>query len=325
MRFSPLALLSLAASVTAHPGGHHVSPRQVARRSELGLKCRDQVAHHQARRWDRNLARRWHGDATTYQVHTEAPYFETIQNDTCVLTPEVTEGPYVYPPSQTLRQDMTEDQAGVPLWLDIGVLDMATCQPLDDVLVDMWHCNATGSYSSFTDLSPNTAFVTLLGELGIDIDDYEVGVTDLHTDASTFLRGMWPTDKNGMMEMKTIFPGFYIDRAIHIHVQVHTNWTLRENGTITTGNTVSTGQLYFNEALEEQIMALQPYASHTEIDRTTNAKDSVFSYDTTGGFSPVIDVVPVDGQDVTKGMIGYITLGVDTTAIEDGDSGVGTG
>lgn len=104
---------------------------------------------------------------------------------------------------------------------------------------------------------------------------------------------------------------------------MHTDWTLRENGTITTNNIVSTGQLYFDEALEEKIMSLEPYASHTQINRTTNAEDSVFPYDTAGGFSPVVDVVPMDGKDVTKGMIGYITLGVDTSAIEHGDNYVG--
>lgn len=105
---------------------------------------------------------------------------------------------------------------------------------------------------------------------------------------------------------------------------MHTDWTLLENGTIITGNKVSTGQLYFDEALEEKIMALEPHASHTQINRTTNAEDTVFPYDTAGGFNPVINVIPIDGEDVTKGMIGYITLGVDTTALESGDNGVGT-
>ncbi|KAL4981331.1 Intradiol ring-cleavage dioxygenase [Aspergillus falconensis] len=102
---------------------------------------------------------------------------------------------------------------------------MATCKPLDNALVDMWHCNLTGNSPSFTGLSPNNPFLTPLEELDIDMDNYGIGVTDLHTDHTTFLRGMWPTDKNGMME--TIFPGFYTERAIHIHVQVHTNWTTR--------------------------------------------------------------------------------------------------
>lgn len=81
------------------------------------------------------------------------------------------------------------------------------------------------------------------------------------------------------------------------------------------GNTVNTGQLYFPEPLEQKLMALEPYASHTQINRTTNAVDSVFS-EVHNGYSPVVSVVPVDGQDVTKGMVGYITIGVDTTSLE---------
>lgn len=209
---------------------------------------------------------------------------------------------------------MSEDQAGVPLTLDVGVLDMATCEPLEGVMVNFWHCNATGSYSSFTQLSPNTKFVDLLQEL--NISDYNIGVTDLHTDDTTFLRGMWPTDSNGMMEMQTVFPGFYVERAIHIHVQVYHDWVLRSNGTISSGDIVSAGQIYFDEDLEEQIMALEPYSQHTQINRTTNAEDSIFSDGFAGGYDPVVSIVAADGEDVTKGMIGYITIGVDTTAVE---------
>lgn len=82
------------------------------------------------------------------------------------------------------------------------------------------------------------------------------------------------------------------------------------------GDTVNTGQLYFSEPLSAKVMALEPYASHTEINRTTNAVDTVFS-EVDNGFSPVVSVVPADGQDVTKGMVGYITIGVDTTAKDD--------
>ncbi|GAT30076.1 hypothetical protein RIB2604_03300480 [Aspergillus luchuensis] len=321
---SILPVLALVATAISHAGPHDIlSHSEISRRSAMGMMCRKSISQYHEQRWKRNIDRRWHGHNTTFSVHTEAPYFETVQNGTCVLTPEVTQGPYVYPPSQILRQDISEGQPGVPLWLDIGVLNMATCEPLEDVLIDIWHCNATGSYSSFTHLSPNTPFPEILKQEGINESDFKMGVTDLHTDDTTFLRGMWPTDKHGMMEMKTIFPGFYIQRTIHIHVQVHTDWSLRENGTIMTGNTVSTGQLYFDEALEQKIMSLEPYASHTQINRTTNADDLVFPYDTAGGFNPVVNVVPMDGKDVTKGMIGYITLGVDTSAIEHGDNYVG--
>ncbi|KAG6362878.1 hypothetical protein INS49_007973 [Diaporthe citri] len=119
-------------------------------------------------------------------------------------------------------------------------------------------------------------------------DTYELGITDLHTDDTTWLRAMWPTDANGMVEMKTIFPGFYIERAIHIHVQVYTDWTLHDNGTVTSGNLISTGQVYFDEDVEQQIMALEPQ-------------------DTEGGYNPVFSIVAADGEKVENGMVGYTT------------------
>ena len=334
--FSLLTTVAFACSAVAHPGPHTAIPRsEVLRRSDMSAQCSNKVAQFNEKRWKRNIAKRsnFSSENTTVKIHTESPHFQTIQNDTCVLSPEVTEGPYYWPRSQTLRQDMSEGQPGVPLWLDIGVLNMATCEPLEDVLIDLWHCNATGSYSSFMGLSPNTEFETLLKQL--NVSQYGMGSTDLHTDDTTFLRGMWPTDRNGMMEMKTVFPGkcsklypftklcipdnqigFYSERSIHIHAQVHTDWTVRGNGTMARGNTVSTGQLYFAEPLSQKIMSLEPYVSHTEINRTTNAVDTVFSQGFGNGYNPVVSVVPVDGEDVTKGMVGYVTIGVDTTALE---------
>lgn len=211
---------------------------------------------------------------------------------------------------------MSEDQPGVPLILDVGVLDMETCEPLEGVMVDFWHCNATGSYSSFTALSPNTPFVELLQSLNISESDYDIGVTDLHTDDTTFLRGMWPTDSAGMMEMKTVFPGFYVERAIHIHVRVYHDWVLRSNGTLSSGDIVSAGQLYFDEELETQLMALEPYVGHTQINRTLNAEDELLPASFANGYSPMVNVVPMDGEDVTKGMIGYVTIGVNTSLVQ---------
>ncbi|KAF3021015.1 hypothetical protein E8E14_011067 [Neopestalotiopsis sp. 37M] len=311
MRLSTFILPSLLGAALAHE--ENLLPAEIERRSTLSSRCEASAANFNKKRYEHRVSKRWAGSGnTTYQIHAEAPYYETIQNDTCVLSPILTEGPYVWPRSETLRQDMTEDQEGVPVWLDIGVLNMATCEPLKDVLLSFWHCNATGSYSSFTGLDPNTDFVELLSELGRNVGDFEIGVTDLHTDDTTWLRGMWPTDAHGMMEMKTVFPGFYAGRAIHIHVQAHTDWTLHDNGTVSAGNIVSTGQLFFNETVSAQIMSLEPYASHTQINRTMNSVDSIFSYD--GGYNPVVSVVPADGVDIRNGMIGYITIGVDTTA-----------
>ncbi|KAF7905422.1 uncharacterized protein EAF01_005943 [Botrytis porri] len=117
-----------------------------------------------------------------------------------------------------------------------------------------------------------------------------------------------------MLEMKTVFPGFYVQRTIHIHAQVFTNYVLHSNGTVLTGNSNSIGHFYFNDTITETIMAQEPYVSHTQINHTTNAEDNYYTGGFAHGNNPVMDIVAVDGEDITKGMIGYITIGIDTEA-----------
>lgn len=206
MKFNAILASSLlsAAAVVAHP---EVLPRgEITRRSGLSKRCEGAAASFNKKRYAKQMAKRaWGSGNSTVAITSEAPYYDVLQNDTCVLSPEVTAGPYVWPVSQTLRQDMTEDQLGVPLWMDVGVLDMATCEPLEGVLLSFWHCNATGSYSSFDALSPNTGFPVLLEAM--NITDFEIGKTDLHTGTSTWLRGMWPTDSSGSKYYSPRLPG----------------------------------------------------------------------------------------------------------------------
>jgi protocatechuate 3,4-dioxygenase beta subunit len=74
----------------------------------------------------------------TYVVHGVAPAYDFLKDNTGILTPEVSDGPYVYPESQLLRQDVVEHQVGIPLELNIGVMDITTCAPVRDVLVNIW-------------------------------------------------------------------------------------------------------------------------------------------------------------------------------------------
>ncbi|KAH8194694.1 hypothetical protein TruAng_011128 [Truncatella angustata] len=298
----------LLAGVMAHPH-HEVSGHEVIRRAGLSRRCESSVAALNKKRWaKRQQQKRATSGNVTWNIVTEAPYYETLQNDTCILTEEVTTGPYIWPQSQTLRQDIREGQAGIPFILDIGVLDVETCEPLPDVLVDIWHCNATGSYSSFEGLDPNTPFETLLEELNVTIGPD----LDLHTDSTTWLRGIWPTDSEGVTEFTTIVPGFYVERTIHIHAQVHEDYVIRGNGTVASSTTISTGQLFLAEDLSAQLMAIEPYASHTQINRTTNDIDSIYSQQSENGWDPTISVVPLDGENMENGIVGYITIGVDT-------------
>ncbi|AOR35988.1 hypothetical protein BFF78_37450 [Streptomyces fodineus] len=61
----------------------------------------------------------------------------------CVLTPEQTEGPY-YLDLETVRRNITEGKAGVPPTLRVTMVDAATCAPLPQTAVDIWHCDALG-------------------------------------------------------------------------------------------------------------------------------------------------------------------------------------
>lgn len=53
------------------------------------------------------------------------------------------EGEYV-------REDVTEDQEGVELMLDAQVVDITTCEPVTNAMIEIWACNSTGVYSGIT-------------------------------------------------------------------------------------------------------------------------------------------------------------------------------
>src|SRR6266480_7822612 len=67
---------------------------------------------------------------------------------TCVLTPEMTEGPY-YIASERVRRNITEGRPGTPLTLRLTVVDASTCKAIKGAAVDIWHADAGGVYSGF--------------------------------------------------------------------------------------------------------------------------------------------------------------------------------
>jgi protocatechuate 3,4-dioxygenase beta subunit len=109
---------------------------------------------------------------------------------TCVLTPEMTEGPY-YVSGEKVRRNITEGRPGVPLELALTVVNASTCKPIKGASVDIWHCDALGVYSG------------VQGNTG------------------TFMRGVQRTDAHGLARFTTVYPGWYQGRAVHIHVKVH--------------------------------------------------------------------------------------------------------
>jgi protocatechuate 3,4-dioxygenase beta subunit len=108
----------------------------------------------------------------------------------CVLTPEQTEGPF-YLAGEKVRRNIVGGRPGAPLTLRLQVVNASTCKPIPGAAMDVWHCDASGTYS------------------GVEGNN------------GTFLRGIQMTGPHGVATFQTIYPGWYRGRTVHIHVKVH--------------------------------------------------------------------------------------------------------
>lgn len=240
-----------------------------------------------------------------------------IKNHTCVLAPTVTQGPYYHTWGHPIRQNMAEWQLGILFLMDVGVIDVETCEPLPNVLVDLWHANATGHYAGHGDPAPH-----LINEEP-QRGGARAGLLSAFprgNDWETFLRAAWPTDKNGVAQFSSMFPGYYTGRATHVHVKVHTEWTpLPHNNSFEIGNTAFTGQLFVDDDINIQVDKVWPYSTNpiaNKWGRTRNWRDSLGIFDEShdNGHSPMFDIQKLNGV-LEQGMIGYITLGVNKSAV----------
>jgi len=180
----------------------------------------------------------------------------------CVVVPELTEGPY-YVNENLDRPDIRVDTSdgsvseGAVLTLDwvVSQVDGNACIPLQGVLVDVWHCDAAGQYS-------------------------DVGSERGHD----YLRGYQHTDASGTARIVTIYPGWYQGRAVHIHFKVRTDANASSGFEFTS-------QLFFDDAFSDQVYATGVYAAKGRHD-VQNADDGI--YQQSQGMT-LLDVAP-DGD-----------------------------
>ncbi len=154
----------------------------------------------------------------------------------CLLTPQATEGPYYFDP-RLERSDIKGGRTGSPVRLLIGVQG-ADCRPLKDARVDIWHCDAQGTYSGYAGGGQGDA----RGE--------------------TFLRGHQKTNAAGEATFATIYPGWYPGRTPHVHMKV-----------ILGDSEVMTSQLYFPDELSDRIYRDRAYVKAGA--RLNNGNDSI--------------------------------------------------
>jgi protocatechuate 3,4-dioxygenase beta subunit len=190
------------------------------------------------------------GEGTTGTVQTKTTTSSSIaklfdDSASCSVTPQETEGPYYFD-VDSIRSDIREDRKGVLLRLAVRVRDAGSCKPIENAIVDIWHCDALGSYSGFESASTGGP-----GGGG-------------RTDDETYLRGAQATNADGIVEFKTVYPGWYPGRTVHIHAKVHLDKT-----------TVLTSQLYFEESVNEAVFKRAPYSQETGRD-FFNENDGIF-------------------------------------------------
>jgi protocatechuate 3,4-dioxygenase beta subunit len=168
----------------------------------------------------------------------------------CVVRPDLTEGPY-FVDEQLERSDIRVESSdgsvkeGTRLTLAFLVSQIAngTCTPLPGATVDVWHCDAQGVYSGVSDP-------------GFD------------TSGQMWLRGYQVTNENGRAEFVTIYPGWYSGRCVHIHFKIRTTGLDNQSYEFTS-------QLFFDEALTDQVHAQEPYAAKGQRD-TLNSTDNIY-------------------------------------------------
>jgi protocatechuate 3,4-dioxygenase beta subunit len=115
------------------------------------------------------------------------------------------------------------------------------CALLPGTRVEIWYCDALGLYS---DIAQN------------------------NTRNQEFLRGYQVTDENGVVNYTTIYPGWYMGCAVHIHFKVRTY-------TGATKLDEFTSQFFFNESITDAAHAQAPYNTRGRRD-TLNTTEGIF-------------------------------------------------
>ncbi len=191
---------------------------------------------------------------TTTQALVQASAGAEIPDETAGPFPaNGSNGPNLLSEAAVLRRDLTTSfgaatgvAAGVPLTIDLTVVDAASGDPRPGAAVYLWHCTADGRYSVYEVVDQN------------------------------YLRGMQTTDDAGRLSFATVFPGCYRGRWPHAHFEVYPSLDEATNGAAA----IKTSQLALPQADCETVYADPRYgnsASNMNLARLSLATDIVFS------------------------------------------------
>lgn len=164
-------------------------------------------------------------------------------------------GPNVLTESGVVRSDIrssygssTTVAGGVPLGVELTILDAASAAPMRGAAVYAWHCDQEGRYSLYSE-----------------------GVT-----GENYLRGVQEADGDGRVTFTTIFPGAYSGRWPHIHFEVYASL----DDATSAASPIATSQLALPKDTCDLVYATVGYeASVGNLARTSLRSDMVFGDD----------------------------------------------
>lgn len=215
---------------------------------------------------------------------TRVPFGTEEALPSCIVRPAATEGPYFVEEDLNrfdLRFDPTSGlvKEGLPLHIKFRLSQIADnmCTPLAGAQIDMWHCDALGSYS--------------------DVEDR--GST---TEGEKWLRGYQVTNEFGLAEFITIYPGWYPGRAVHIHFKIRTDPDSELGYEFTS-------QLFFPEEITDIMHSQEPYASKG-YRNTLNSTDGIYGSE---GDQLLLDLKEVTAEEMDATYTALETAAAETT------------
>lgn len=151
------------------------------------------------------------------------------------------------------RYDMNAEP-GTELDLHLRILDSTSADcatPVAGVEVYVWHTDAQGYYSGFGnpgDQNPDEPYAGTPNQNDLDNPD-------------RFCRGAQVTDESGVVSFRSIFPGWYNGRDVHIHLLVLRRGSeARGRETYAGGSHLFTTQFYFDPELTDRVhTSSEPY------------------------------------------------------------------
>jgi len=121
------------------------------------------------------------------------------------------------------------------------------------------------------------------------------------------------TDSDGAVQFDTLFPGHYAGRTPHVHVMVHVAAaTAASNGTLLSKTASHVGQMFFDQALINEVSATAAYKANTQA-LTLNADDDILASEADGDSDPFVEYVLL-GDAVEDGLFAWLGFGVDLSA-----------